>query len=467
MTTGIKATNLKELRESGYEVLTVKEELRKNLIRKIEQDEKLFPDIIGYEHSVIPQLENAILSGQDIIILGERGQAKTKLIRNLILLLDDEIPIIANCEINDNPYKPICKRCKELVAAKGDDTPIAWLSREERYGEKLATPDITTPDLIGEVDPIKVAEGRYLSDELTIHFGLIPRTNRGIFAMNELPDLSEKIQVGLLNIMEERDVQIRGFRVRLPLDVYIVASANPEDYTNRGRIITPLKDRYGSQIRTHYPTNLDHEIEIMEQERTVFTYKDYKIAIPKFMKEIIGEITRLARKSPFINQRSGVSARMSISNYENLVSNALRRSIRLQEKEVVPRISDLPYILASTIGKMELESIEEEKSLKLVEDLSKKAVKQVFDRYLKNDSFKKFLDQVGNAQKLEVGEDLPAIHYSQVLSRHNDLMDGVIALGSYDNAAMVASAVEFILEGLHLHEKLNKEETAGRTAYRG
>ncbi|MBI4594889.1 MAG: magnesium chelatase [Candidatus Tectomicrobia bacterium] len=467
MIKGTKATNLKELRESGYEVLTVKEELRKNLIRKIEQGEKLFPEIIGYENSVIPQLENAILSGQDIIILGERGQAKTKLIRSLTLLLDEYIPIIANCEINDHPYKPICKRCKELVAAKADATPIEWLSREERYGEKLATPDITTPDLIGEVDPIKVAEGRYLSDELTIHFGLIPRTNRGIFAINELPDLSEKIQVGLLNIMEERDVQIRGFRVRLPLDVYIVASANPEDYTNRGRIITPLKDRYGSQIRTHYPTSLDYEIEIMEQERTVFTYKDYKISIPKFMKEVIGEITRLARKSPFINQRSGVSARMSISNYENLVSNALRRAIRLQEKEVVPRVSDLPYLLASTIGKMELESIEEEKSLKLVEDLSKKAVKQVFDRYLKNDSFKKFLDQVGNTQKLEVGEDLPAIHYSQVLSRYNDLMDGVITLGSYDNAAMVASAVEFILEGLHLHEKLNKEEVAGRISYRG
>lgn len=467
MIKGTKATNLKELRESGYEVLTVKEELRKNLIRKIEQGEKLFPEIIGYENSVIPQLENAILSGQDIIILGERGQAKTKLIRSLTLLLDEYIPIIANCEINDHPYKPICKRCKELVAAEADATPIEWLTREERYGEKLATPDITTPDLIGEVDPIKVAEGRYLSDELTIHFGLIPRTNRGIFAINELPDLSEKIQVGLLNIMEERDVQIRGFRVRLPLDVYIVASANPEDYTNRGRIITPLKDRYGSQIRTHYPTSLDYEIEIMEQERTVFTYKDYKISIPKFMKEVIGEITRLARKSPFINQRSGVSARMSISNYENLVSNALRRAIRLQEKEVVPRVSDLPYLLASTIGKMELESIEEEKSLKLVEDLSKKAVKQVFDRYLKNDSFKKFLDQVGNTQKLEVGEDLPAIHYSQVLSRYNDLMDGVITLGSYDNAAMVASAVEFILEGLHLHEKLNKEEVAGRISYRG
>lgn len=462
-----KATTLRELRESGYRVLTVKEELRKNLILKIEKGEKFFPGIIGYENSVIPQLENAILSGQDIIILGERGQAKTKLIRSLILLLDEEIPIIAYCEVNDNPYEPICKKCIELLATRGDDTPIAWLSREQRYGEKLATPDITTPDLIGEIDPIKVAEGRYLSDELAIHFGLIPRTNRGIFAINELPDLSEKIQVGLLNIMEERDVQIRGFRVRLPLDVYVVASANPEDYTNRGRIITPLKDRYGSQIRTHYPTTLDYEIEIMEQECTVFTYNDYKISVPKFMKEIIGEITRLARKSPYINQRSGVSARMSISNYENLISNALRRSIRLQEKVVVPRISDLPYILASTIGKMELESMEEEKSLKLVEDLSKKAVKQIFERYLNVAKFNTFLEQFGKGRKVEVGEDLPAIHYSEILSRYSDLMDGVIALESYNNAAMVASAIEFILEGLHLHEKLNKEEASGRLSYRG
>lgn len=462
-----KATTLKGLQESGYKVLTVKEELRKNLIIKIEKGEKLFPGIIGYENSVIPQLENAILSGQDIIVLGERGQAKTKLIRSLILLLDEEIPIIANCEINDHPYKPICKKCLELVATRGDDTPIEWLSREQRYGEKLATPDITTPDLIGEVDPIKVAEGRYLSDELTIHFGLIPRTNRGIFAINELPDLSEKIQVGLLNIMEERDVQIRGFRVRLPLDVYIVASANPEDYTNRGRIITPLKDRYGSQIRTHYPTTLPYEIEIMEQERTVFAHNDYKVTVPKFMKEIIGEITRLARKSPYINQRSGVSARMSITNYENLISNALRRAIRLREKDVVPRVSDLPYILASTVGKMELESLEEEKSIKLVDDLSKKAVKQTFDRYLNSGKFSHFLEQFGKGNKLEVGEDLPAIHYSEILSHYNDLMDGVITLESYDNAAVVASALEFILEGLHLHEKLNKEEASGRIAYRG
>ncbi len=257
---------LGELRASGYRVLPVKEEMRRNLIRRIRQGEELFPGIIGFEETVIPQLENAILSGQDIIFLGERGQAKSRLIRSLVNLLDEEVPAVAGCEINDNPFDPICRACRDRAREQGDDLEIAWLTPDQRYGEKLATPDITIADLIGEVDPIKVAEGRYLSDELTIHYGLVPRSNRGIFSINELPDLAERIQVGLLNIMEERDVQIRGYRVRLPLDVCVVASANPEDYTNRGRIITPLKDRYGAQIRTHYPRNVEHEIGIMEQE---------------------------------------------------------------------------------------------------------------------------------------------------------------------------------------------------------
>ncbi|MEE8346496.1 MAG: magnesium chelatase, partial [Dehalococcoidia bacterium] len=260
-----------QLRDSGYKVLSVKQELRRNLIERIKRGEtNHLPGIIGFEETVIPHLENAILSGQDIIFLGERGQAKSRVIRSLVHLLDEEIPSIIGCEINDNPFNPICKRCRDLVESDGDDTELAWLDRERRYGEKLATPDITIADLIGEVDPIKVAEGRYLSDELTIHYGLVPRHNRGIFCMNELPDLADRIQVGLLNIMEERDVQIRGYRIRLPLDVFVVASANPEDYTNRGRIITPLKDRYGAQIRTHYPKNVETEIAIMEQERSRF-----------------------------------------------------------------------------------------------------------------------------------------------------------------------------------------------------
>jgi magnesium chelatase subunit I len=258
-----KPQTIGELRESGYKVASVREEMRRNLIKKIEKGEELFPGIIGFEESVIPQLENAVLAGQDIILLGERGQAKSRLIRQLVALLDDEIPIIAGCEINDNPFKPICRRCRDKVADEGSNTEIEWLPRERRYSEKLATPDTTVADLIGEVDPIKVAEGRYLADELTIHYGLIPRTNRGIFSINELPDLSERIQVSLFNLMEERDVQIKGYRIMLPLDVFLVASANPEDYTNRGRIITPLKDRYGAQIRTHYPRTLEHEIQIV------------------------------------------------------------------------------------------------------------------------------------------------------------------------------------------------------------
>src|SRR5947209_2375366 len=277
--------------------------------------------------------------------------------RNLVNLLDEVVPVIAGCEINDNPYEPICKACRDKVEERGDDVDIAWLPRDKRYGEKLATPDITISDLIGEVDPVRVAEGRYLSDELTIHYGMIPRTNRGIFCINELPDLAERIQVGLLNIMEERDVQIRGYKIRLPLDVYVVASANPEDYTNRGRIITPLKDRIGSEIRTHYPQDVEHEIQIMETESTLFSTEGLEVTVPKFMKEVIAQVTQLARRSNDISQRSGVSVRVSVSNFENVLSSASRRSLRLKERYVAPRMSDLPSIMSSTCGKIELDTV--------------------------------------------------------------------------------------------------------------
>src|SRR5260370_17600967 len=310
--------------------------MRKNLIQKIRMGEEISEGIVGYEDTVMPQDENAILSGQDIIFLGERGKAKTRMARGLINLLDDFIPVIAGCEINDHPYEPICKACRDKVEELGDGVEIAWLPRDRRYGEKLATPDITISDLLGEVDPVRDAEGRYLSDELTIHYGLIPRTNRGIFCINELPDLAERIQVRLLNIMEERDVQIRGYKIRLPLDVYVVASANPEDYTNRGRIITPLKDRVGSEIRTQYPRTIEHEIQIMESESNHFTTEGMEIIFPECMKEVIASITQLARNSNDISQRSGVSVRVSISNFENVLTNPNRPALPLKERHIAP-----------------------------------------------------------------------------------------------------------------------------------
>ncbi|MFQ5826229.1 MAG: magnesium chelatase [Dehalococcoidia bacterium] len=462
-----KPRNIRELREGGYRLLSVKEEMRKNLIDRIKRGQELFPGIIGYEDSVIPQVENAILAGQDIIFLGERGQAKTRIIRSLVGLLDDEIPVIAGCEINDNPFQPICKSCRDRVAKHGDKVEISWLPRESRYGEKLATPDTTIADLIGEVDPIRVAEGRYLSDELTIHYGLIPRTNRGIFSINELPDLVERIQVGLFNLMEEKDIQIRGYKIRLPLDVYIVASANPEDYTNRGRIITPLKDRYGSQIRTHYPRQLEQEIEIMEQERTVFEDSAYRVFVPQYMKEIVAELTVLARRHSDINQRSGVSVRMSISNYENLVSNALRRAIRLGEEVAVPRISDLPFLVASTSGKIELETIEEEMEGQLVERLTQNTVLNTFNRYFTIQDFEEFLERFNSSQGVEVSEAKASEEYVDITKGIGGLDEGIRKLDCDHGPAATASAVEFILEGLHLNKRLNKEKLARGSQYRG
>ncbi|MFH1382243.1 MAG: hypothetical protein ABIH70_05045 [Chloroflexota bacterium] len=293
-----KARTIGELKNDGYQLASVREEMRHNLITMLREKKTLFPGIIGYDETVIPQIENAILSGQDIIFLGERGQAKSRIMRALVNLLDEKIPVIKDCEINDDPLSPICKQCRNKVTEKGDATEISWLPRGERYGEKLATPDIAIADLIGDVDPIKVAEGRYLSDELTIHYGLIPRTNRGIFCINELPDLAERLQVGLFNLMEERDIQIRGYRIRLPLDIFLVASANPEDYTNRGRIITPLKDRYGAQIRTHYPNNLEDEMTIMEMERRQFSGDGFEVYVPQYMKEIYRRNNPISPQKP-------------------------------------------------------------------------------------------------------------------------------------------------------------------------
>ena len=465
MTSTQKAKTLRELKESGYEVVGVREELRRNLVKKIVADEDLFPGIIGYSESVIPQIENAILSGQDIILLGERGQAKSRIIRALVNLLDEEIPCIAGCEINDNPFDPICRACKDKLESEGDDIAIAWLGRDDRYGEKLATPDIAVADLIGEVDPIKVAEGRYLSDELTVHFGLIPRTNRGIFSINELPDLAERIQVGLFNLMEERDIQIKGYRIRLPVDVYLVASANPEDYTNRGRIITPLKDRYGAQIRTHYPQFPEDEVQIMEQERTTFADMEDLVSVPGYMKDIIAEVTGLARRSGDINQRSGVSVRVSIANYESIISNAYKRALRFGEGKVVPRISDLSAIVPSTMGKIELETMEDGREAKILEDITKRAVLNIFGRHVDMEEMEGIVESFELGMTIETGSDRPSMEYVTLLGEVEAFDEPIKRLGADNTHGIIASAMEFILEGLHLKRRLNKDMVDGRSRY--
>ena len=461
------ATTLGGLRRSGYRVRPVREEMRANLIEALSTGANLFPGIQGFDETVIPQLENAILSGHDIILLGTRGQAKSRLIRTLTTLLDEWTPTIAGAEIPENPYAPISEQGRQVIEEFGDDAPIYWMHRDERYGEKLATPDITIADLIGEVDPIKVAEGRYLSDQLTIHYGLIPRTNRGIFALNELPDLAERIQVGLLNVMEERDVQIRGHKVRLSLDVFIVATANPEDYTNRGRIITPLKDRYGSQIRTHYPRAIDDELEIVQQERAAFDTAGREVTIPRYMEEIVAEITRLARRSPDVNQRSGVSVRASISNYESMVSNALRRSIRLDEPDVVPRVSDLTFLRASLEGKVELETVEEGREEQILERLIQGAVVAVFNRYCSISDMEPVIEAFKAGVSAEVGESVDVEQYQKLIARIDGLAPAIADVQNGGSPAEQAAAVEFVLEGLHLNKRLNKDGIAGEAHYRG
>jgi magnesium chelatase subunit I len=342
------------------------------------------------------------------------------------------------------------------------------VDRSRRYGEKLATPDITIADLIGEVDPIKVAEGRYLADELTIHYGLIPRHHRGIFCINELPDLAERIQVGLLNIMEERDVQVRGYRLRLPLDVLVVASANPEDYTNRGRIITPLKDRYGAQIRTHYPRNAEYEIEIMEQERSRFDDEsEARVIVPQYMKEIVAEVTRLARRSPDVNQRSGVSVRASIADYESMLANAMRRAIRLKEKEIVPRVSDLPYVLPALTGKIEFETVDDGREEQIVERLIQGAILAVFNHYFSLGELEPTVAKFKAGYMVEVSDSTPSADYVKLIKQTDGLAEAVEKLGTGNSQPVQASAVEFVLEGLHLNKRLNKDKVAGRYQYRG
>ena len=440
--------------------------MRKNLVHILKTGKRILPGIIGFDDTVIPEIENAILAGHHMVFLGERGQAKSRIIRDLVSLLDERIPIVQGCEINDNPLNPICRVCRRKMEKEGDALPVEWINRDQRYGEKLATPDVSIADIIGEIDPIKVAEGRYLADEETIHYGLIPRTNRGIFAINELPDLTEKVQVGLFNLMEEKDVQIKGYKIRLPLDVVIVASANPEDYTSRGRIITPLKDRFDVQIRTHYPQAIQDEIAIMEQEAEPYPRRDTKVLVPQFLKEILATMTFEARKSSEINQTSGVSVRVTINNYESIISNAEKRSLRLKEKESVPRICDLHSLLPSTSGKIEMEYVGEEKSdNELVEKLLNRSILNVFDTYFSLNSLEKVIEYFESGWGMEVSDVMPSQEYLEGIKQIPGLKEAIRSLETPESPAMMASAIEFVMEGLHLHQKLNKEMEGGRITY--
>ncbi|MGC2168640.1 MAG: AAA family ATPase [Acidimicrobiales bacterium] len=458
-------TTLGALRASGYESLPIREEIRRNLEARLVVGEALSASVLGYEDTVLPQLETALLAGHDFILLGERGQAKTRIIRSLVDLLDEWLPVVEGSDVRDDPYAPISAYGRDLVGERGDDTPIAWVHRSHRFAEKLASPDTSMADLIGEVDPIKVAGGLYLDDPKALSYGLVPKSNRGIFAINELPDLSERIQVGLLNVLEERDVQIRGHLVRLDLDVMVVATANPEDYTNRGRLITPLKDRFGSQIRTHYPYEVTTEIEIMYQEARL-PVSDVPIVVPWFIDDIIARISHVARRSHVISQSSGVSVRLSISNFETVVANALRRTLRTHDDVVVPRVSDLSAVVQSTQGKIEFDTMDDSDSDQVIAALVSLAVRQCFADVLleeASDIVEAFNDEV----IVHTGDDLPDANYLEVLAAMPALstpVDRIAGPGASDGEK--AAAVEFVLEGLYLTKRLAKDASGARALYR-
>ena len=466
----MKARTLGELRASGYQSRSVKDEMRANLIKKIRSGEKLFRGIVGYDETVIPQIVNAVLSKHNIILLGTRGQAKSRIIRQLTELLDEEMPIIAGSEINDNPFHPLSAYGRQQVEIHGDETKIDWVQRDNRFVEKLATPDVTIADIIGDVDPIKAAKGGHLlSDELTIHFGLVPRANRGIFAINELPDLAGKIQVGLFNIMQEGDVQIKGYPVRLPLDVMLVFSANPEDYTARGKIITPLKDRIGSEISTHYPKDLSLGVEITKQEAWLKRddFDDFKLEIPEFIAEMIEQIAFEARDDQRIDKRSGVSQRFPITVTEAMVSNAERRALSTDEKEIVPRISDIYAALPAMTGKMELEYEGEQLGAnRLARDLIKKAGGVVFEGFFLGIDFAPTIRWFDEGNKLLLSDTASADECVMLLKSVPDLIESTLVPLEFtkNDKAKLVSACEFVLEGLYAQNKISRNEEGGYEA---
>lgn len=469
---------LGELRQSEFSekrlgTRRVKDELRENLITRLRLGDPIFPGIIGYDDSVIPQLINAILSRHNFILLGLRGQAKSRILRSLTLLLDPHLPYVAGCEIHDNPYAPICRRCRELLAKCGDATAIAWLAPEQRYVEKLATPDVTIADLIGDIDPIKAARGGHeLSSELTVHYGLLPRSNRGIFALNELPDLAGKIQVGLFNIMQEGDVQIKGYPLRLPLDVALVFTANPEDYTARGKIVTPLKDRLGSEVRTHYPSTLEEGIAITAQEAWV-ERDGHRLVLPKFVREVIESVAFAAREDKRIDKRSGVSQRLSITCMENVISNAERRALRNKETLVVPRIGDVYAAMPAITGKLELEYEGEMRGAdNVARELIRAAVARTFDSYFKGANLQQVVQWFDLGGSIQVAETAASGEVFEALKGIQGLHDklGALGLKPKDSPELQVSAAEFVLEGLYAHKRIGRSEervfSAGEKAVR-
>ncbi|POM27526.1 Magnesium chelatase, subunit ChlI [Actinomadura rubteroloni] len=463
-------TTLGDLRAGGHVQRTVKAEIRHNLLARLRSGEPRFPGIVGFDDTVLPHLERALLAGHDLVLLGERGQGKTRLIRTLGGLLDEWTPVVAGCEINDHPYEPVCVRCVRLAAEQGDDLPVAWRHRDDRFGEKLATPDTAVGDLIGDVDPIKVAEGRTLGDPETVHYGLVPRTNRGIFAINELPDLAERIQVALLNVLEERDVQIRGYALRLPLDVLLVASANPEDYTNRGRIITPLKDRFGAEIRTHYPLALDTELDLIRQEAEFADLGGVPAEVPEHLVEVVGRFTRLVRESSAVDARSGVSARFALAGAETVAAGAVRRAALAGEERAVARVCDLPAIVPSLLGKVEFEVSEEGREQEVLEHLLRRAVAETFRRTLGAADLDGLRARFESGASVESGELVGAGELLRRVGPVPGLARMMERLGlSGDSPGQAAAALEFALEGMFLTRQLSKdvgEGSDGTATYR-
>ena len=468
MTRAPTISTLGELRDSGAAHRSVKAEVRDNLLARLRAGEERFPGIVGFADTVLPQLERALLAGHDIVLLGERGQGKTRLIRTLAGLLDEWTPVVAGCEINDHPYAPVCARCGRLAAESGDELPVAWRHRSERYGEKLATPDTSVGDLIGDIDPIRVAEGRTLGDPETVHFGLVPRTNRGIFSVNELPDLAERIQVALLNVLEERDIQVRGYALRLPLDLLLVASANPEDYTNRGRIITPLKDRFGAEIRTHYPHRLDDELTLMRQEAVLTWGADaVSAALPDHLMEIVARYTRLVRESPAVDTRSGVSARFAIAAAETIAASAVRRAALAGEPVPVARVADLPGIVPVLRGKVEFEASEEGREDDVLAHLLRRATHDTFRARLAGVDLSGLLARFAEGATVESGDLVPAHVLLDRIGRVAGLARILerLAPDGAESPGLAAAALEFAMEGLHLSRRLAKDEVGGQTIY--